>query len=556
MQLQDEQQLLDITFRKQVIKDILSDENQERKREMKKRYDILKDGTKKFVMERMEKELSPETFEEVKFRASNISLFRKIVDKKAMVYKEGAKRNAEAEEYAEFVGEYVDQLNHNSKMKKTNKYLEAFRNCIYMILPYKDPHTQKMKLRSQVLAPYLYDIIEDQENREIPRVLVLSYQSNEPEIMMKEPGQSGKRGPQSTTGNYRSSDGVDQSIADSPDDGNDPREFVFWSTNFHFTCDRKGNIIPGKQEDDLSNPIKTLPFVNFAKDQDGQFWAVGGDDLIEGAILVNTLLTDMHFIAKMQGMGIFYLIGKNIPKTLKIGPSDAIIMEKREEDPDAQIGFASSNPPLDAHMKMIEQYIALLLSTNNLEPGTIKGELSATSAASGIQEMIRKSENMDDIEDQRETYRDNEPLIFDIISRWHNLLFERGVIDDELKMLGSIVPEKIRLEFTESNQFMTEKDKLDVIEKRLELGLDTMIDAVMRDNPDLTKEQAEDKLKELLAEKLEKQRQKLKLGFDNGQESNEESEVDEPQPLEKPKPRRKKASKRASKRTPSRNDSR
>lgn len=505
MRLKNEEDLLNIEFRKMVIKEIIGRENVERKKQMKKRYDIFKDGTKPYVIDLMKKEIGS-AFEEAKYRIANISLLRKIIDKKAMVYKDGATRECETEANHELVEYYVDKLNHNSAMKKTNKYLELMKNCIYGVLPYQSPYDGAYYLRNQVYLPYLYDVIEDDTNPEIPRVFIFSNMVVEDSVSrsstMEEAGLRPNR-IKTTNDAIRSGDGIDQTIADSPDDKND-QEFVWWSTKYHFTTDKKGNIIQGEFKGDGTNPIGMLPFCNFAKDQDGNFWALGGEDLVDGTILVNRLLSDLYFVAKLQGQGIFYLVGPRVPDTVKVGPSDAIIMQTKEGDPDTQIGFASSSPPIESHMSMIEQYVALMLSSNNLEPGTIQGNLSATSASSGIQEMIRMSENIDDIEDQREIYRDNEPYIFEVIAKWHNELVDRGVASSEVSALGKFdLEDKVTLKFNQPTRYLSDNEKLDLIQKRKDLGLDSIIDSLMRDNPDLTRETAIEKFKQILQDKLE-----------------------------------------------------
>lgn len=533
MKLKKEEQILDEDFRKDVIEEILDEENQIRKMREKKRYDVYKDGTRKYVIERLEKEYSnADTLQDAIHRTANLSILRKIIDKKSVVYKDGVIREVNSEqgkeEKQEQLDSFTDLLNINSAMKKVNRYLENHKNCDVYITPYDCPMTGYKKIRLQVLPPYLYDVIEDAENPEIPRVYVFSYMpSVEQKTYSKGHGQSGSRSHQRETNSFRGGDSKDQIIADSPADfGKNEMRFVWWSNNFHFTTNGKGEILNDTSDEELiiENPIGRVPFVNFSKDRDGQFWAIGGDDLIEGSILINHLLTDLYFIAKYQGFGIFYLIGKGLPKDFKIGPTDAVLLEQQEGDPDAQIGFATSSPPLESHMKMIEQYMAMLLSTNNLEPGTVSGELSATSASSGIQEMIRQSELVDDIEDQRELYRDQEPHIYDIIFLWQNLLFESGELDKKFADIGMVDIDDFdySLKFPSPKRFMTDKEKLEIIEKRLDLGLDTKIDAIMRDNPDLTEEQAREKLAQILAEKLERQRE-----FINGQIIQKDEEENE-----------------------------
>jgi len=49
---------------------------------------------------------------------------------------------------------------------------------------------------------------------------------------------------------------------------------------------------------------------------------------------------------------------------------------------------------------------------------------------------------------------------------------------------------------------LSEAEKLANLKARKELGLDTMLDLIMKDNPGFSVEQAEEKLKQILAEKI------------------------------------------------------
>lgn len=531
MKMQNEEQLLDKDFRKRVIAEIEGEENQKRKYNMKKRYDVFKDSSKEYVIEAMTEESQDKKIAlEIKNRASNISFARKIIDKKAMVYKDGVLRKTDKDQDA--LDAIVDITNFNSKMKKTNKYAELFRNAVVNILPYLDPYENKYSYVVKVLQPYLYDVIEDQVNPEIARAYVTSYfVNNDSTLSYADENRDGYR--ENVGGVRKKSDGKDQIIADSPQDfGSNKKEYVWWSNRYHFTTDNKGEIIDGKQEEDLKNPIEILPFYNFSQDQDGQFWALGGDDIIDGSILLNILLTDLFFIAKYQGQGIGYLFGKGVPKNMKVGASSFITLDVDDGDPTPQLGFATSNPPISSHLEMIKVYLAFLLSTNNLEPSSIQGQLTASNAASGIQEIIKRSENMDDIVDQQEAYRDGEPVLFKIIARWHNLYQSRKLLIEKLQKLGKIDESQIiSVKFTDPQVFTSEKEKLEIIEKRLSLGLDSMLDAVMKDNPDLSEDEAKEKLKKMLEAKLLETSQKMKAFAMNPIQNNEE-EGDEEEVIE------------------------
>jgi len=518
MRIFKEDQLLQEDFRKKVIEEIEAPENLQRKADAKKRYEVFKDNTMPYVLEMLNQESSDKkAVDEVKNRAANVSFTREIVEKKAMVYKDGVTRECEDQEAVDFI---ADMLDINSHMKKANKYAELFKNSLVGVLPYENPvNPGKYKLMMRVYQPYLYDVIEDGVNPEIGRVFIFSNYtpSRTPKAAFE--NQAGNREaprPYASTGG----DGHDQVIADNPDDkGANQKEYIWWSNKYHFTTNEKGLIIPNRQEDDLTNPIELLPFYNFSQDQDGQFWAKGGNDIVDAGILLNLLLTDLFYIAKYQGMGIGYLFGKGVPKNLKVGPSSFISVEMEQDDPTPQMGFATSNPPIEAHLAMIKEYLTYTLLTNKLSPDSA----DATMSVSGIHEMVKQSQNTADIEDQREMYRDGEPVLFDIIFKWLNLYKDRQALDEEYEL---DIPEetKVMVKFKDAQPFMTEKEKLEVIEKRLQLRLDSMLDALKRDNPELTEEEAEEKLRGIMEQNLKETSERLKQFANQPVESEEDGE--------------------------------
>lgn len=516
-----EADVLDEDYRKMIIKEINGDENISRKEEMKKRHDIYRDLTKKYVLELVREEQGDNAFSEILHRVSNVSIAKKIINKKSGIYANGVRRQVVGvDEDTRKVELLEDLLEINQKLKKTNRYVELFKNTAVQVIPWLDESNDRYRLLVNVLAPYKYDVIADRVNPEHAKVYVTSYfNEGDPNnsIDYAQPGQSGKREGatiRSGASNFRAGDAIDQSIANSPNDqGIGCQHYVWWTSNYHFTTDKHGKIIPGLQEDNYANPIGALPFVNYSADQDGNFWAVGGEDLIDGSVLLNLLMSDMYYIAKFQGMGLGYLFGKGVPKNLKVGPASFISLEVQEGDPTPQIGFANASPPIQDHMKMIEQYTAYLLSTNNLEPGTIQGSLSATSAESGVQEMVRKAELVEEQEDKRDMYLRNEYKLFAIIQKWIKLFGEKKLLVEDLKEIGAMTEMlDLNIKFKDAKSMVTETEKLDIIDKRKLLGLDTRIDSLILDNPELSRDEAEDKLKELMeAELLESRKSVLSM---------------------------------------------
>lgn len=493
MRLLSEDQILDQVTRKKIIEEIKGSENTNRKAEYLKRYEIYKDNTKRHVIDGLMAEgLKPTTIAQMSNRAGNISICRKIVNKKARAYSGGVQRTGADDFTSNQLSDLSRLLSFDAVMKKSDRYRELYKNCLLQVVPELDLDEgdeltgNRWELKFAVLAPWQYDVVEDPYNREKPMVVLVSDFTDRPVRY--------------------GTDGKDNVIADSPEDAgkNESAHYVWWSKSFHFTTDEEGAIILNKTPDDLANPIGMLPFVNNAEEQDGQYWAQGGDDLIQGSILVNKLITDMNFIAYLQGFGQLVVTGKNIQeKNFAWGPNNACIIEHGEDDPIPNVQILSANPPLDSWMKLVQQYIALLLTTNNLSPGAVSVDLSASNFPSGIAMLIEQSESTESVSDKQKAYVEIEREVWKIVKAWHNLYLDSGALCDDFAEVGSLPDDfDVSIKFTEARPPISEAEKLANIKTRSEIGINEKLDLILLDNPDMTREEAQEKLARIAEEKM------------------------------------------------------
>lgn len=503
MRLRTDTEILDQQIRKQIIEEIAGNENQARKDQAYKRYLSYKDKTSQFVVENLLKQFDKDTVNEMAYCIANISLVRKVIDKLARVYANGVRRKLIGNDQAtENLNALEKELEFNAQIKKTNKFLKLQKNVAVYVKPcpyIEQEGVEKYKIKIEPLNPYLYDVVEDYNDRTKPLVYILSdftYSNQTSQSLSNNQIASHAQLPQ-----LKTSDGKDEKIADKPEDAK-TNVYVWWSKNYHFTTDQHGNIL----SQDIVNPINEIPFVNFAIDQDGQFWAEGGDDLVDGNILINSVMTHNQHVAITQGYGQFWMRGKNLPRNIKVGANKAILMEYQEGEPSPEIGYATASPQIDALRSLVESYIALLLTTNNLSTSAVSSQLSSNqSAPSGIAMIIDKAESMEDVNDQRQIFIDKEPEIWEIVKKWIDLYGDN--LDESFK--GLSLPEDLseifNIQFNDQPVIMSEQEKLNNFKMRKELGLDSQIDLIMKDNPQLDRQQAEDKLKEIMADKISSQ---------------------------------------------------
>lgn len=514
MKLTRESDILDINKRAKIIQEIEGQENRARKYEAYKRYQCYKDMTNHYVLSYLLRQFESNTVNEMRYALSNISFVRKVVDKLARVYSNGVERIISGDEEATKKLKEIEKLfKLTETMKTTNRFLKLQKNVDVFVKPYPcyegTSTVPKYKVNLETLQPYLYDALESEYDRTKPIAIVLSDYTHPSTDLADLDSRNSKVPVVTPLGSVRA-DNVDQSIANSPEDkgaNQSNKRYVFWSKSYHFTTDSGGNILPNdKGEKRNDNALKSFNHINFAIDQDGSFWAKGGNDLIDGAILLNAVITHTTHVGVTQGYGQFYMTGENLPRMIKVGVTKSILVEYKgsEQQAKPELGFLSANPQLDALRSLIEMYIALYLTTNNLSTSGVSTQLNGSqSIASGIALLLDMAESLEDVHDQRQVFIDNEVHIVKAINE--TLKAYGNNLAEEYKDL--ILPDGFEknyiVKFNDATPIMTEKEKLEVLKMRKDMGLDTRIGMIMRDDPSLNEEQAEEKLLKLIEQEIE-----------------------------------------------------
>ena len=508
-----EAEILDIGARVRIIERINSQENKNRKDESYKRYLGYKDKTYLYVLKKMLLMFKLDTVIEMSYAIANISFVRKIIDKLARVYSSGVTREvySEEDEIDEDLTQQIQELAKlkcmDPKMQNTNRANKRDKNTLFYVKPQPvlEDGQDKYDVDLCPLFPFLYDVVERPQQREKPMVVILSHYCP-PDLSLGPPIQNEEQAARHNrqASSFQAPSTSKEAIPDDFDKFKKESErYIWWSDSYHFTTDGNGEMV--QTGGDGVNPIQVLPFVNFAEDQDGTFWATGGDDLIDGAILLNSMISHSNHIGIVQGYGQLYMTGKNLPKNVKVGPNSVIRLEydAAAEESAPQIGFLNANPPLADLKAQIEMFCALLLTTNNLSVSGVATQLGgAATPAAGISLIIDKAESMEDVSDQAQIFKDNEPLIWRLMAKWMNYYKGKQLLVSNLVEFDLPEDIEVQLKFGDPKPIMTEKEKLDNLKLRDELGLNTKEELMMMDDPSLTKEQASKKLLELTKQKM------------------------------------------------------
>lgn len=522
MQIQNEEEILNEEVRKNLIEFFDQDQNARRKAEAFKAYECLKDKTIHYVADLLSCQFDVDTVNEMQGSMTNISILRKVIDKLAKVYASGVKRtmpgaegstepNADETKGIEEAAEYLDI---NTAMKKANRYFRAFKNTL--VFPKPVQNEDRFDIEIEVLPPFYYDAVEDSKNPKRPLAIIISDYKPSRKTLYSMTNNAGAREGRTATGTvsevgdeYKGPAVLKQAFAAKTGIGpggggaDDNRTFIWWTKSYHFTTNAKGQII---SQTGTANEIKELPFVNLCGEQDGQFWAEGGDDLVDAGIKINVGITNAKHVGISQGYGQLYMIGAagKLPKSVRVGPTHVVQLEyNKDEDSPPEIGFLNSNPPLGDLKAQVEMEVALMLSTNNLSVSSFATSLQAgKDFASGIALMIDKAESIEDIDEQAKIFIKKEPEVWAKVKKWQDVYNSKGLLSDKAKAMKlPKEPEKVQLQFPSPKPVVSEKEQLEVLTMRKEMGLNTEVEILMRDDPSLTEEQAKQKLAAIKKEK-------------------------------------------------------
>lgn len=529
-----DEDMLNEAWRAQVIQEIKGQENTDRKHDSLRIYEVLRDRVKKWVMEALQKEgLKDETLVQMENRCSNISIFRKVINKLARLYVGGVERSIEENNDAEqAIDDLAKLMDFDTRLKKADRYRQAQKNCAIQVIPELDSlqsteAQKKYNLKLRVYSPWQYDVIEDHNDRETARCIVVSDFVDRNKSQGDHIPDSGKDGRQGgLRPNFHQGDRKDQIIADHPDDAGQSYEtYIWWNQKYHFTTDNAGKIINDLSPENRLNPIQYMPFATVSTDQDGQYWAQGGDDLIDGSILVNQLITDMFSLQYIQGWGQLVITGKNVSsRRIDGGPHTAIIMDHDEDDPQPSAKYISASPPIGDWLQSIEQYVALLLTTNDLSVNTVSTKLDMANFPSGVAMIVDQAEAVNSTEDSEKEFRKAERELWEITKRWQNLMLEKKALTKEFEEIGKIENAEVNVKYHEIKPIMSEKEKLENIKVRKDLGINEEIDLIIMDNPEMSREEAEAKLMTIKAEKLNNMKEVMQNALDSGDEESQDEE--------------------------------
>lgn len=253
--------------------------------------------------------------------------------------------------------------------------------------------------------------------------------------------------------------------------------YSIWTSETITTMDALGNFISEE-----INPYGILPFIPCWSDPPTDyFWQRGAHDLILSQDAINRMLTLLGYAIDFQGFSLCYVKSESQPKkedqNIKLGPRSVMFLSQQGD-----VGFASPDAPINEVLAAISFLMKQAAITNGLSASIITTDDKQMSGVSRITSNREMEElRRDDIalftEYERKLFN-----IFRIIWNYHN---PDRQMSNEVQLL---------VNFYDPQPVIDARDQVQVWSQLMEMGIISPVDIIMERDPDLTREEATEKL--------------------------------------------------------------
>lgn len=479
-----------------VLEDIKSEENYRRKRDQQKRFDVYNDRQDIYILERLRREFSIKTVNDMR-KILSINLAKRIIDEKSSVYCRPPVRTFYTRSGVELSEDQDSQIEHLYKwtrsdmmLKRSNVFYNLHDQCAIMVVP------DKMGgFKTRAIPPIHYDVVPSTKDPERAHAYIL----NVWDFNMHSSVRDGSTEPTQLDRYKGMSDSRNQKTADDDDRQALLQRYVVWTKDYHYVMDGKGNI----KGEVMPNPIGILPFIDVAPlDKDFQFFVRRGSSTVDFSLDYGMMLSDNANVIRLQAYSQAVIASEEIPNDMTVGPNHILHLkldpDKPELNPSFQ--FVTPSPDLAGTQAFLESMLNLHLTSEGQDPSILspKGD-GGQRYQSGLDRLLAMISKFEATRDDFDMYRGVEQQLCKIISRWSNAYQNtvgEGSLDDGLK--GAMLPEDLMVDvkFAEPEAVQTKKDLEDSVIKLLGESLISRKEAIMKLR-DVSAEKADEILTEI-----------------------------------------------------------
>jgi len=428
-------------------------------------FDIYEGDLLSYVIEELRSQLSIESFDKAKHRIAPVNILKRVIDKLSKIYSVPPNRWLEIEKKADadLFDWYQKQFDINTTMQLANEFFNLFKNCA--IEPYVNNGVPALRIiPSDRFTVYSNDFIDPTRVTHFIK-------------------HAGKIKKTKTNGTQAETKKVDL--------------FFIYTDEEFLPVDSEGDIV---QEilDELNNPEGVNPYGKipavYINRSRHNLVPIADTDTLKMTKLFPVLLSDLNYAVMFQSFSVVYGIDVD-DQNITMSPN-AFWRFKSDPTTDTkpEVGMIKPQIDIESVMRFIASQIAFWLQSKNIRPGQV-GDVSAENFSSGISKIVDDLDTYEDRQKQIPYFMAAETELWDLVMHYmHPVWVKESLIDERRLFLPN---QKVHVEFAPQKPLVSRKDTLQEIKAEMELNLMTRRDAIMRLNPTMTEDQANEYMQEI-----------------------------------------------------------
>jgi hypothetical protein len=426
---------------------------------------IVEGGLLPYVKEQMKKELSAKAYERAVGRIPPINIFLKLVEKLSALYTHGVARYTENAIDQDLVAYYEKELELNSRMASGNKMFNT--NKYFALEPYSiTDEMGKIEIKLRILPANKFIVYSDD-----------SIDPTNPTAFIKISNYVNGL-------NMTAEESFEKSIF-----------FIYTDTEF-IPVNGKGELQPQYlNENGGINPFGMIPYV-YGSSSEIDLIPMKDEDSFLMSKLPAIILADLNYSVQYQCHSVLYGIDLNVGD-LEMNPDSFWLLNSQEGDnKKPAIGTIKPDADIDKVVALIKEELSMWYESKGLKVNT-SGNLN--NSISGVAKLIDEADATEARAKQINIFTAIEKNFWKLLSQMHNYYVSAGMLEETRKFSDEF---EINIEFASMKPIVDDKQKLEEIKLRLEMGLTSKFRALKEANPTLT----DGEIKQLMDE-IEKEKQ-------------------------------------------------
>ena len=458
--------LLNDGYVRRLIQDVESSQNKDRREAEIKSFEVYSGNLKEHVETRI-KDLYPKTYGS--FSIADLNMSKKIVDKMSKAYKQAPQRELSRDTENEAYGNLMRHASSSAAWQCFDVYYNLHRYAAMWFSYVKDEMGED-KIILRPLAPFQFSRVVDSVGN--TEVFIVNFPSSDY---------------YSTT----DTDGRKSIIQDSHQDTSCKR-YAMWNKDQHVvvrvyetdgedsTCRITYESIEGNENNE--NPLGVIPAV-FCQQGDNAALPIV-NPLTSQVIEFNQQYSVMLTGSSLQTFGHLVLSHPEdqvMPNEIYNSLFTYSRLPQKEGDSPTTLSYLNPSPNMDGQLQIMQNYGHQII-TEHLGDGS-QNVSGSDNFTSGLDRMIAQSDITNIIESNQQVYAKAENDLYLIIRAYYEAMNDMRFRTDTLTV-----------KYPKAKPIESEAEILANIEKKLQLGLIEKFEALMMLDPNMSSDNAKDKI--------------------------------------------------------------